>query len=438
MGTLKVGDSVKMKNGETAKVLAELGSGGQGTVYKVSYNGKEYALKWYHKGAFKGNEKAFYNNLEDNIEKGAPTKDFLWPLGITDVYGGVFGYIMEMRPAGFHELTEFFVGTKKQKQVHFKSFSALTNAAVNIIQGFRSLHNNGYSYQDINDGNFFIDPSNGNVLICDNDNVSPFGTNLGILGKQRYMAPEVVTGDKDPDTETDRFSLAVILFRLLYINHPLEGRYSTPPCMTKELEKRYYGEKPIFVYDPNDDRNRPVPGTDNNLRKFWPVYPEYIRDLFVKAFSHDLMMGKKPRIIERVWIDAFMKMKGSIIQCPKCGEETFLIGQGANKCIECNTMIPAPNALSFSMVTLPLYPGVKIMLYHADPSQNDVYTQIGEVVANPSDRNLFGIRNVSKMSWKIILPSGGQRALVPGSVVPIKKDFIIECTMNQKDAGKIL
>ena len=217
MGTLKVGDSVKMKNGETAKVLAELGSGGQGTVYKVSYNGKEYALKWYHKGAFKGNEKAFYNNLEDNIEKGAPTKDFLWPLGITDVYGGVFGYIMEMRPAGFHELTEFFVGTKKQKQVHFKSFSALTNAAVNIIQGFRSLHNNGYSYQDINDGNFFIDPSNGNVLICDNDNVSPFGTNLGILGKQRYMAPEVVTGDKDPDTETDRFSLAVILFRLLYI-----------------------------------------------------------------------------------------------------------------------------------------------------------------------------------------------------------------------------
>ena len=55
MGTLKVGDSVKMKNGETAKVLAELGSGGQGTVYKVSYNGKEYALKWYHKGAFKGN-----------------------------------------------------------------------------------------------------------------------------------------------------------------------------------------------------------------------------------------------------------------------------------------------------------------------------------------------------------------------------------------------
>ena len=62
MGSLKVGDTVKMKYGGEAKVLAEFGSGGQGTVYKVSYNGKEYALKWYHTDVFKGKEKAFYNN----------------------------------------------------------------------------------------------------------------------------------------------------------------------------------------------------------------------------------------------------------------------------------------------------------------------------------------------------------------------------------------
>ena len=83
MGSLKVGDTVKMKYGGEAKVLAEFGSGGQGTVYKVSYNGKEYALKWYHKDVFKGKEKDFYQNHENNIQKGAPTKDFLWPLGIT-------------------------------------------------------------------------------------------------------------------------------------------------------------------------------------------------------------------------------------------------------------------------------------------------------------------------------------------------------------------
>ena len=266
MSVIKVGDTVKMKNGGEAKILSEFGSGGQGTVYKVIYNGKEYALKWYHPGVFKGKEKDFYSNLENNIAKGAPTDAFLWPLGVTEVL------IMDIRPAGYEELTNFFVGSKKKQQVRFKSFAAISTAAINIIQAFRELHNRGYSYQDINNGNFFINPANGSVLICDNDNVSPYGTNLGIMGKQRWMAPEIVTLKGDPDKQSDRFSLSVVLFRLLFINHPLEGRYSTPPCMTKELEKKYYGTDPVFVYDPTDSKNRPVPGTDHNLKIFWNVY----------------------------------------------------------------------------------------------------------------------------------------------------------------------
>jgi len=43
------------------------------------------------------------------------------------------------------------------------------------------------------------------------------------------MAPEVVLGGA-PDKRSDRFSLAVILFRMLFIEHPLEGKYSTPPA----------------------------------------------------------------------------------------------------------------------------------------------------------------------------------------------------------------
>lgn len=438
MGSLKVGDTVKMKYGGEAEILAEFGSGGQGTVYKVSYNGKEYALKWYHKDVFKDKAKDFYQNLENNIQKGAPTKDFLWPLGITEVHAGVFGYIMDVRPTGYYELTEFFVGSKKKKQVRFQSFHAIADAAINIIQAFRELHNSGYSYQDINNGNFFINPENGKVLICDNDNVSPFGMNLGILGKQRYMAPEVVTGKNDPDKQSDRFSLAVILFRLLFINHPLEGKRSTPPCMTKELEKRYYGEEPVFVYDPNDDRNRPVPGTDKNLKTFWPVYPQYMKDLFIRAFSSDVMLKKAPRVIEKEWLDAFFRFKASIVRCPYCGEETFIVRQGDNICIECKKKITVPNAIQFSTVTVPLYPGTKLMMWHADSSQNDVDTQLGEVIANPGNPNLFGIRNLSKLSWKVNLPDGTQRPLTPGAVVPVKKNFTIECTTNPKDAGKII
>lgn len=437
MGKLKSGDIVKMKSGGEAKVLELLGSGGQGGVYKVSYMGQEYALKWYHKGLFKDKARAFYTNLEKNIQNGAPTEDFLWPLGITKVCDNDFGYIMKLRPEEYHELTEFFVGSNKQKQIRFKSFSAIVDAAINIIQAFRELHNNGYSYQDINNGNFFINPENGRVLICDNDNVSPFGMNLGILGKQRYMAPEIVTGG-NPDKQSDRFSLAVILFRLLFVNHPLEGRYSTPPCMTKAFERKYYGTAPVFIYDPVDDRNRPVPGTDHNLKLFWPVYPQYIRDMFIRAFSQDVMLGKRPRVIEREWLDAFLRLKGSIVTCPECGQETFLVQQGRNKCIECKHTINVPNALKLNAATIPLFPGTKILLWHVDPSLNDIGKELGLVVSNPNDKKLFGIKNVSSESYMVELPSGEYKVLKPQSAGPIRKGFRIHFTSNDNEAGLII
>lgn len=149
MGNLKVHDKLDIQAGGQVEVLDEFGSGGQGTVYKVSYNGKTYALKWYHPGVFKGKENDFYKNLENNISNGAPTDAFLWPKAITKVYNDQFGYLMDVRPSGYEELTNFFVGGRKQKQARFKSFYALCTAAINIIEAFRALHNNGYSYQDV-------------------------------------------------------------------------------------------------------------------------------------------------------------------------------------------------------------------------------------------------------------------------------------------------
>lgn len=66
---LKQGDKIKIVAGGEATIIEELGSGGQGTVYKVSFNNKEYALKWYHQPG----EQKFHDNLKNNIEKGSPS-----------------------------------------------------------------------------------------------------------------------------------------------------------------------------------------------------------------------------------------------------------------------------------------------------------------------------------------------------------------------------
>ena len=432
---LKIGDKVKIKNGDEAQILEEFGSGGQGIVYRVKYQGKNYALKWYHNGTFKGKEREFYNNLENNINKGAPTKNFLWPLGVTEPKNGSFGYLMEIRPSGYSELTDFFVSTKKKKQVHFASFTAISTAAINIIQAFRALHNNGYSYQDINNGNFFINPQNGDVVICDNDNVAPYGNNLGIMGKQRWMAPEVVTGG-DPDKQSDRFSLSVVLFRLLFINHPLEGKYSTPPCMTKELEKKYYGTNPVFVLDPNDNRNRPIPGTAQNLQVFWNAYPQYIKDAFIKAFSQETMLNKNKRIIEKDWLDLFFQLRAETGTCPYCHRQTFLSNSNDSaKCIECGKLVATKGRIHFSRFTLPVYDGLNIYLWHVDAAlldteRKDINTLIAEVIHNPNNPQLLGIKNVSGYTWKITLPDGTQRPLETGNVVPVKNGFKIDFIGN--------
>ena len=47
MRELKSGDKVNLTNGTQAKIIKELGRGGQGIVYLVDLAGKQMSLKWY-------------------------------------------------------------------------------------------------------------------------------------------------------------------------------------------------------------------------------------------------------------------------------------------------------------------------------------------------------------------------------------------------------
>ena len=131
------GSRIPLQNGQSAEEIAKLGEGGQGTVYRVRIGGKEYALKWYHKGTLQ-NPRRFYQNLENNIRQGAPSPAFLWPEFLTKERDGSFGYVMKLRPSNYREFSDFLLA-----KVHFSSLSAAANAALNITNGFRELHLEG-------------------------------------------------------------------------------------------------------------------------------------------------------------------------------------------------------------------------------------------------------------------------------------------------------
>jgi len=421
MKEFRKGQRIKTVSGGELEVIQKLGEGGQGVVYKVNYNGKPLALKWYF-GNKLNNADKFYRNIQNNIKQGTPTGAFLWPLEITEYFEGSFGYLMELRPPEYKDFSLFLLA-----KVHFANIEALINTALCITNGFRELHNRGYSYQDLNDGNFFVNPKTGDVLICDNDNVAPYGENLGIAGKCRYMAPEVVMGQKRPDSHTDRFSLAVVLYMLLFLNHPLEGKRTMCPCLTEELERKFYGSDPVFVWDPANDANRPVRGVHTNEIKLWPLYPAFVRKTFEKAFSHEVMVGNDTthRVIEKEWQEVFTTLRDLTIKC-SCGSETFIDpSQQSCRCINCGKSIERPPILKVKKYHAALAPGKKLYACHVQYDSDDFKEAKGEVISSRNNPSLLGLRNDSNNTWEAILPNGSSKGYPNGQVIKLGKGIKI-------------
>ena len=421
MKEFQKGQRIKTVSGGELEVIQKLGEGGQGVVYKVNYNGKPLALKWYF-GNKLNNADKFYRNIQNNIKQGTPTGAFLWPLEITEYFEGSFGYLMELRPPEYKDFSLFLLA-----KVHFANIEALINTALCITNGFRELHNRGYSYQDLNDGNFFVNPKTGDVLICDNDNVAPYGENLGIAGKCRYMAPEVVMGQKRPDSHTDRFSLAVVLYMLLFLNHPLEGKRTMCPCLTEELERKFYGSDPVFVWYPANDANRPVRGVHTNEIKLWPLYPAFVRKTFEKAFSHEVMVGNDTthRVIEKEWQEVFTTLRDLTIKC-SCGSETFIDpSQQSCRCINCGKSIERPPILKVKKYHAALAPGKKLYACHVQYDSDDFKEAKGEVISSRNNPSLLGLRNDSNNTWEAILPNGSSKGYPNGQVIKLGKGIKI-------------
>ena len=412
---LKPGTKLTSMFNANIEIVNLLGSGGQGYVYKILYNGAPKALKIYKPSALK-DPQAFYNNVKENIQRGSPSPSFLWPTDLLKWNGKTFGYIMDLRPSEYEELSAFMAGS-----VYFASFKVAVSAALQIIAAFRILHNQGYSYQDLNDGNFFINPKTGDVLICDNDNVAQNGKNTGILGKPRYMAPEIVRHETMPNTQTDRFSLSVILFIMLTMTHPLEGKRYLVPCLTPEIEEQIYGTEPIFLLDPDDKRNAPIAGIHSNIGIVWPVLPQYMKDAFLREFSQEVLKNPGRRSTEANWQTLLIRFRSEIIPCGMCGNEVFTYNAAAPVCDRCKRSLGSFRKIKMAGCDylMPALPGnivyrVQLGTANVDQAGNPMM----RVRRNPKDPQQIILQNVSGQDVEVTTPSGKIKMVANNAAVP--------------------
>jgi DNA-binding helix-hairpin-helix protein with protein kinase domain len=417
---LKSGQIVQTKmSGQPCKVKKFIGGGGQGEVYEAEWSGDLFALKWYYTNIATDEQR---QALEELVQSDAPNAAFLWPLDIAmaDNVPG-FGYIMKLREPRFKGLLDLMMNRIDPK------FRELVTVGLSLADNFFKLHAKGLCYRDISFGNAFFDPNTGEVLICDNDNVAANrSSHVSVLGTPDFMAPEIVRGQAKPCRETDLHSLAVLLFYIFHIHHPLMGKKMLGiKCWDYASRTKLFGAQPLFIFDPDDKSNEAVPNNAEsgaNALKYWPIYPQFLRNTFTEAFTSGLRDPEHGRVTEGEWRRVLSNLRDSIFYCGSCGVENFYdpetgesAGQKNNSCWSCKCQLQLPFRLQFGRSSVMLSHEGRIFPHHIGRSiEYEFQKAVGEVTIHPKDPNIWGLKNCSDEKWVATLPDNSMKDIEPG------------------------
>jgi DNA-binding helix-hairpin-helix protein with protein kinase domain len=400
--------------GETMTIVRPISAGAQGEVHEVLLSqGTRLVLKWY-KPEYAEIDPDLANRLQRRIDQGPPNAtNFAWPLHILRLNGvPSFGYLMRYAGPPYIDLRGYLSNAALAM-----SFRTLARAGYHLATAFGQLHLLGLCYHDISYGNVLVDPNSGDIIICDNDNVDVNGQPGAIGGSPLFKAPELVRREALPTAQTDLHALAVLLFFMLMVSDPLEGRAAARwgALNSPEAQMRIYGTDPIFIWDPADERNRPTPGLDDNAIAYWPIYPKFLQDLFITAFTTGLTHPDTGRVTESVWRMAMLRLHDSVFQCSACGKENFADDAvPAKPCWACRQMLARPPRLRGWSHSVVLVAGTRIAPHHIDIKQRYNFNQVvAEVVAKNGDPTRLGIRNMSPCSWSTTLKDGSSLIVHP-------------------------
>ena len=139
----------------------------------------------------------------------------------------------------------------------------------------------------------------------------------------------------------------------------------------------------------------------------------------------------KTEIMEKEWLKFFVRLRETLVTCPSCHEETFYnLKQPTYKCMNCGATVTKPVVLEIKNNEIPLQPGSKIFRYEiddmADFTIENIKNEIGIVIENKKNPGVWGIRNLTDMTWYRHTPGGKEEIKKKNEVVPVIRTNIIK------------
>ena len=202
------------------------------------------------------------------------------------------------------EILENYISGKSK----FDSFDESIDVCIQLCKLFKSVHNLGYCFNGITPKDIVITHDK-KCKLKNTEKLVSQANNEYSINYEKTCAPEILRNQSRPNINTDKHSMAFLVFEVLFKADPFEGSKALDTvCYTKEDELKNY-EEPIFIYSDKDERNRPVYGVHSDLIKTWNEFSsEHIKEIFKQSFVIGIN-NPEYRVGEKIFIDRLNEFK---------------------------------------------------------------------------------------------------------------------------------